>query len=779
VDDTTLEALEYPQVLRELKGFTSTPLGAESVQKLRPSKDFFEVEEAFKELKEVSSILNTSGGFPLGGVSDIRHLLGNTGPEGAYLQPSELLDVKNNIDAISSLKSDLTPAFTRSFPLISTKIESFSDYTGLLKELEGIVDESGCIKDDASSVLLSLRRDIRTTRQRARAVVEGLSGSKNLREFLRDDIFTISDDRYVLCVAAGHHTRLPGVVHGRSGSGLTYYIEPFQAVELNNRLAILKKEEKAEEVEILKRGTELVSYRVDEILMDLKTVAALDLVQAKARFKEYMNAVLPVITTSSSYKGLRLINARHPLLVFKEFRGGEPVVSVDIILEKGCSVLVISGANAGGKTVALKTLGLLSLMVNSGLAIPVDQGSEVVLFNDIFADIGDRQNIAECLSTFSAHLKRTGEILDKSGPGTLVLIDEIGVGTDPSEGGALALTVLEALKDRGARVAVTTHLNLLKAHAHSDRSFQNASVVFDEKTLKPFYTLRYGMPGASLGLTVARSLGISEELIERAAEKLKGDEGAFVESIEALEREKRSLRVTNERLEELEVRKGKALDRLRRDRDLMLEKAREKVDAIVKGAGEEIREIAARMKQKGIKANRGGGRKAVSDVRGRVIPLLSGPKVRFVPEVGDVVDIEGTGTRGEVINVDGDGKKAELLVGGMKVWVARERLMKGPRSNIRPLKPIPSRQKKTFIETEAPTSVNLIGMRVDEALRVLARVLDRAHMEGIERVEVIHGVGTGQLAKAVAEYLKTNGLVKGFGSGDLVRGGGVTVVEIA
>jgi DNA mismatch repair protein MutS2 len=511
----------------------------------------------------------------------------------------------------------------------------------------------------------------------------------------------------------------------------------------------------------------------------LKTVAALDLVQAKARFKEYLNAVLPVINTSSNDVGLRLIKARHPLLVFKELGGGEPVTSVDIILEKGCNVLVISGANTGGKTVALKTLGLLSLMVNSGMAIPVDQGSEVVLFNDIFADIGDRQNIAQSLSTFSAHLKRTGEILDRSGPGTLVLIDEIGVGTDPSEGGALALSVLEALKNKGAMVAVTTHLNLLKAHAHSERSFQNASVVFDEKTLKPFYTLRYGMPGASLGLTVARSLGISKELIEMAAEKLKGDEGAFVESIEALEREKRSIRVANERLEELEERKGKALDRLRRDRELMLEKARKKVDAIVKGAGEEIKEIAARMKQQGIKANRVGARKSVSDVRGKVIPLLSGPEGRFVPEVGDVVDIEGTGTRGEVINVDGDGKKVELLVGGMKVWVARERLMKGTQSNVMPSGPRPSRQKKVFVETEAATTVNLIGMRVDEALRMLARVIDRAHMEGIESVEVIHGIGTGQLAKAVAEYLKTNGLVKGFGSGDLARGGGVTVVEVA
>jgi DNA mismatch repair protein MutS2 len=255
VDETTLEALGYPQVLRELEGFTSTPLGAESVLKLRPSKDFFEVEEAFEELKEASHILDTSGGLQLGGIGDIRPLLEKTGPEGAYLLPSELLEVKKNLEAISGLKSVSTPSSSRSFPLTSTpimacKIGSLSDSNGLVKELEAIVDDRGSIKDCASSRLRRLRRDIHTTRERARAVVEGLAGSKKFKEFLQEDIFTIRDDRYVLCIAAGHYTRLPGVVHGRSGSGLTYFIEPFQAVELNNRLAILKKEEKAEEVEI-------------------------------------------------------------------------------------------------------------------------------------------------------------------------------------------------------------------------------------------------------------------------------------------------------------------------------------------------------------------------------------------------------------------------------------------------------------------------------------------------------------------------------------------------
>lgn len=775
MDDTTLEALEYPQVLKELKGFTFTPVGAKKVLKLRPSNDICEVREAFEELKESSTIINTAGGLPLSGLKDIRPILKKAAPEGACLKPSELLDVKNNINVISALSSTLTPAFTGSFPLTSALIGSLSDYRDISKELGKILDSNGEIKDDASSRLFRLRRDIRSSRQRARAVVEELSTNKKFREFLRDDILTIRDDRYVLCIEASHHAHLPGVVHGRSGSGSTYYIEPFQAVELNNRLAILKKEEKAEEMEILRRATRSVSARADEMLKDQATVALLDSTEARARFKEHLNAVLPELSPHGSDVAVKFKNARHPLLVFKELRGGEPVTPVDIILEKGRSVLVISGANTGGKTVALKTLGLLCLMVNSGMAIPADEGSEAVFFNNIFADIGDRQDIAESLSTFSAHLKRTGEILERAGPGTLVVMDEIGVGTDPSEGGALALAVLEVLKKKGARAAVTTHLNLLKAHAHSDPSFQNASVVLDEKTLKPHYKLRYGTPGASLALSVARSLGISSELIEMAEEKLKGDEGAFIQSIEALRREKESLSAVKTRLEEMGERRQKAVERLRKDREVLLEKATKKVDEIVKGARDEIKGISERFEQEGIKATRTPAVKAVTEVKERVTTLLAGPGQRYVPGVGDVAEIEGTGSRGEVIGLDTEAKKAELLVGGMKVWIAWDRLTKSGKAKPGRKGSRPSGRQRAFVDEGYGPSVNLIGMRVDEALKVVERAIDRAHMEGIERVEVIHGIGTGTLARAVGEYLKTNELVKGYNSGDT---GGVTVVEI-
>lgn len=792
MDDITLEALEYPLVLQELKGFTSTPVGAEAVLNLRPLRDFSGVEEAFKELKESSAIVDTSGGLPLSGVEDIRPIVKKTAPEGACLKPSELLDVKNTLGAVSGVSAVLTPAFTGSFPLTSARIGSLSDYKDILKELDAILDAKGEIKDDASSRLFRLRKDIRSSRARARSLVEELSANKKFKEFLRDEIFTIRDDRYVLCVEASQHTRLPGVVHGRSGSGLTYYIEPLQAVELNNRLAILKKEEVAEEMEILKRATGLVSAGAGEIQRDLKTIASLDSVQARARFKEHLNAVLPGLSPAAPDVAVRFINARHPLLVFKELRGGkggeggEAVTPVDIILEKGESVLVISGANTGGKTVALKTLGLMSLMVNSGMAVPADEGSEAVFFNNIFADIGDRQNIAESLSTFSAHLKRTGEILERSAPGTLVLVDEIGVGTDPSEGGALALAFLEALKKRGARTAVTTHLNVLKAHAHSDPSFQNASVAFDEDTLKPLYKLRYGTPGASLALTVARSLGISEELIESAAEKLKGDEGAFVQSIEALQRETESLSDAKRRLEELEERREKALERLRKDRTKMLEKAKKMVEEVVKGAREEIRDISARFEEEGVKVQKAPAIKAVSGVGGRVAKLLSSDEGgrRFVPEVGDSVEIEGIGAVGEVIRVDGEGgaggaggagKKVELLVGGMKVWIALERLRKGNKQKPGRKRTRPSVEEAFTGAGPGPT-VNLIGMRVDEALQVVEKAIDMAHMEGIDRVEVIHGIGTGSLARAVGEYLKSNELVKSFNPGDT---GAVTVVEIA
>ncbi|MCC6502714.1 MAG: Smr/MutS family protein, partial [Deltaproteobacteria bacterium] len=601
--------------------------------------------------------------------------------------------------------------------------------------------------------------------------LESIAIDKDTKEYLQEDIISIRDDRYVLAIKAGVHAGFQGVVHGRSGSGSTYFMEPIALVELNNKVAILKKEEKTEEIEILKAATAKVSLQRDFLLADIEIAAAIDVIQSKALFGRATGGIVPEIRERGE---VRLLSALHPILVFKEKRGETRAIPIDIVIPEDRGVLVISGANTGGKTVALKTLGLLTLMALSALPIPVAEGSAIVAFRELFSDIGDRQDITASLSTFSAHVKRMGGFLENAAEGSLVLIDEIGAGTDPSEGGAFALAALETLRERGARIIITTHLNLLKAHAQVDRNYLNASVEFDEKTLRPLYRLRYGVPGPSLGLSIAQSLGIPEEVIKRAHGYIKEKEGAFIESIRILEEEKEAARKLRERLALLEVQRDKALERLRQDRAVMVERARRNIDGMVEKAGEEIRVSISKFRAEG-KAST--GKRTASEVikaGERLKERLGHKKERYVPKKGEKVSLSGSSTKGTVITVDTDGKRAEVMVGSLKVWAPWDKLEK--RGGVEPK---PSQGISLSADMDIASTLNIIGMRVDEAMPFVTRFLDNAHSSGLASVEIVHGVGTGALSRAIEEFLKGNPIVRSFHHAGQARGGaGVTVVEL-
>lgn len=777
VDHTTLETLEYPAVLKELAASTVTPLGLEKALGLKPSSDINSLEETFKEFSEIRDVIKFSGRLPLGGVADIRALLAKAEPFGAYLLPEELMQVRTNLEASIRLKAIEDSNFKRAYPRTSTKIEAISDQKPLYNELLRIIDDKGWIKDNASPELYHIRKEIRSNKERARSILENLSNDKKFKELLQEDIITIRDDRYVFLIKTGMHTRLDGVIHGRSGSGETYFIEPFQLVELNNKVAILKKEEKAEEIAVLKAATREVLGQRDFILNDLGLLGDLDICQAKALFANALGAVVPVIKKSGE---VRIKGARHPLLAVKETKGTSKVVPIDIIITENCNVLVISGANTGGKTVALKTLGLLTLMALSGIPVTAEEGSEVVAFTSIFSDIGDRQDIIASLSTFSAHIKRISGFLDLAGPGSLVLIDEIGTGTDPSEGSAFALAALETFREKGAVTVTTTHLNFLKAHAQADPFYMNASVEFDESTLKPLYILHYGVPGPSLGLSIAESLGIPKEIIERARLHIKGEESAFIESVRVLEEEKEEIRKLKERLARLEEDRNRAVERLRADRAVIVEKAKAKIEGIVKSAKDEIRATINRMQEERVRAVSGAKTAAiVEETGGRVIEKLIPRKREFyIPEAGDKVIISGSNSKGVVLKVDSDAKRAELTVGNIKVWVPWDKLTKRGGTAERPKKA--GQAINIDADMETSQSLNIIGMRAEEAIPLVTKFIDNAHANGLGTVEVIHGVGTGRLAKVVEEYLKASKVVKKFYHGDPARGGGgVTIVELA
>ncbi|MDO8426251.1 MAG: endonuclease MutS2 [Deltaproteobacteria bacterium] len=775
MDNTTLETLEYGPVLKELAGFTITPPGRERAEGLRPLSAIPSIEGAFKEYSEVDGFVKASGRLPLGGVSDIRGLIAKLGPEGAYLLPEELILIRNNLCASLQLKSLLNPSFSRSYPLLSSKIGSISIQKPLHSELVRIIDDKGEIRDNASSGLYRIRKELKGNKERARSIIEDISTDKKVKELLQEDIITIRDDRYVLSIKAGMHTGFSGVIHGRSGSGATYFIEPLELVELNNRVTVLKKEERAEEIEVLKEAARRVSGQKDLLLSDQETIGSLDCVQAKALFAKVLDAKVPVIKKDGE---VSLKKARHPLLILKEIRGSQKVVPIDIVIPDGCMVLVISGANTGGKTVALKTLGLLTLMALSGIPIPVEENSEIVAFSSIFSDIGDRQDIIASLSTFSAHIKRIREFLSLAGQGSLVLIDEIGAGTDPSEGGALALAALDTFKEAGAVTVITTHLNLLKAHAQTDPAYLNVSVEFDESTLKPLYALHYGLPGASLGLSIALSLGIPPELIGRARKNISEKEGAFIESIRLLEEEKEEVKRLRERLAALEKRREETVAKLREKREVIVERAKAKIESIVIKAKDDIRKRVEKLREENLKvpsALAGRLNAEVDDAGARVIEKLVPKAERYAPYAGDKVTMAGSNSKGVVLSVDNEGRKAELMVGNIKVWVAWDKLKKRVGGDSKR----PYSGVSVNAEVEAASSINIIGMRVEEAIPLITKFLDNAHANGLQTVEIIHGIGTGRLARAVEEYLKKNDLVKDFRHGDPMRGGGgVTVAEL-
>lgn len=786
MDKATLRALEFPAVIAELKGLASIPPGADVTGALEPCSDRSAVEKTFAELKELSAYYKVEGKLPLGGTEDIRPLLAEVEPEGAYLLAEEILVIRGNLEASRAARALLNSRFRTDSPLLTSIMETLSDQRLLASEIDRTFDEKGWIRDEASGELYRIRSEIRSVKERARAFLDRLAGDENTREFLQEDIITIRDDRYVLCVKAGKHTNIRGVVHGRSGSGASFFIEPLEIVELNNNHAVLRKEERAEEVRILRDITRFILDQKDFLVADQDVLAGLDSLQARVLFAEKVGALVPELAADGLVK---LIGARHPLLVLKEISGGPPVIPVDIMVEPGCRVLVISGANTGGKTVALKTLGLLTVMTLSGIPVPVEEGSAIVLFESVFSDIGDSQNIEASLSTFSAHVQRMKGFLASAGAGSLVLIDEIGAGTNPAEGGALAMAAIEAFRRKGALVVVTTHLNLLKAHAQTDPGYINASVEFDEDTLKPLYRLRYGVPGSSLGLSIARSLGLPGEIIDTAIGLLDESENLFVESVKRLDDARAEVEEMRDRLNLLESRRDEAVRKFRGERERMLEKARKRVEDIVEKARAEIRKASAKASKETTALTVRTGRQSVERAAREALKGLGEKKKKlYIPEVGDRAGITGSTTRGEVVRVDREGKKAELRVGSLKVWVPWEKLTVKGKIEKRERSPMERKGSLGRVAddivvgstVEPTTSINIIGKRTEEALPVVTRFLDAAHAGGLEKVEIIHGLGTGALMKAVHGLLAETPFVRDFHRGDPDHGGaGVTVVELA
>jgi DNA mismatch repair protein MutS2 len=785
--EASLRVLEYDKVTTLLAGFTACTPGRELALALAPLTSREGVAEALAEVSEMVVLLVAQGRPPVGGCRDLREALYRLRAEGTFLLPEVLIDVLSSIEAARDCRNYF--ADPEQAPHLAGRSAELEPLRELQREIRRSIGARGELLDSASFELGDVRQQVRQLRSRIKRSLENLLSSERLAGAFQERLITERNGRYVVPVRADHRGQVKGFIHDESASGQTLFVEPVSVLEWNNQLQSLQREEKREEERVLRRLSVLVRRESPALQRNQEILAHVDLRAAAGHLSRGCDAVAPRLADTPL---LELHAARHPLLIFQPdgSRRQQPAVAIDLLLGEGADTLVISGPNTGGKTVALKTIGLLALMVRSGLHIPCRPDSRIGLFGQIFADIGDEQSIEENLSTFSGHLRRIGRILAEADGESLVLMDEAGTGTDPAEGGALAMAVLDSLRRRGARTVVTTHLNLIKGYAHMQQGVENAAVEFDRTTLAPTYRLYYGIPGASNAFTIARRLGIGEEVLERAAGYLGQGEREGLELLEELNRLRKDLdrdltdaaslkrRAEQERekrrllLQELEAQKRGILDKAIRRGEQLVREAERRLKTVLKEARDE--QIDTKEKAR-LTAELRGVREELSTLVPD--PVRKGPAPLEVG-VGELLRVPALKAEAEVVRLCGNevelsilGKKLRLPLARLEAFSPRRFAKRGGGGKVR----------SSHIEREGFTpKLMLIGKRADEALLLLDRFVDDALLHHQRQLEVVHGTGEGILRRMVRDFLAGHSEVEAFHAADLAQGGdNVTLVELS
>ena len=779
-----LRVLEFDKFIALLARFTASEPGRELVLTLAPLGEEAAVKRALAEAAEMVTYLAAGGTLPLAGNRDLQPLLGQLQAEGSWLAPLALLDLLVSLEAAQECQRSLVGR--AELEELSALVTGITPLRDLADELRGTIGPRGEILDRASADLSAIRRQMLQLRARIRKTLEGLLLAEKYAGVFQDNLVTERNGRYVLPVRADHRSRIKGFVHDESASGQTLYVEPATVLDANNELQHLQREEKREEERILRRLSAAARHYRPALLDNQRILTRLDLRAAIARYARLSDACAPQLVAAPM---LELRSARHPLLLIDP--AGSPrhltVVAIDLLLGEESDTLVVSGPNTGGKTVALKTAGLLLTMVASGVPIPCSPASRVHLFTRLFADIGDEQSLEQSLSTFSGHLVRLREILAAADGDSLVLLDEVGTGTDPSEGGALALAILDTLRERGARVMVTTHLNLVKGYAQLHPGVSNAAVEFDHQTLAPAYRLHYGIPGASNAMTIARRLGLPEDVLARAESYLGGDERAGLQVMEELNLLKQQAYAERETAQQLRVQAEHDREKRKRllreseaQRQELLEKATRRADRLLREAESRLKTILARAEGGGHDArSRAELTSALHAVRDEVAQVRSLPAAPPRPpaevKLGEILRIVDLQSEGEVTRILGE--EVELDCGGKKLRLPLTRL--APCTPRRFARKGAARMKKTVEDRPIQTKLLLVGKRMEEALLLLDRALDDALLNGLSEMEIVHGAGEGILRRAVREFLAGHQGIRGFHPAEAGYGGdNVTVVEL-
>ncbi len=774
-----LARLEWPDLTARLAARLRT---AQALALLERAPFADSVEAARRWLSETSEARALQGAgtdLPCGALPELSAELARLAKGGA-LSASELLTVGRLARAVA----DARALFSRragEAPLLAERSRALSDARPLADAIDRTLDASGGVRDSASPALAAARREAREAAGRVRERVDGLLGERELRAALQDDFVTMRNDRYVLPVRAEARSRVPGIVHDASASGTTLFIEPEAVVELNNRLKQAELAIERETRRVLMELSAQAAPAAPALGADLEILAQLDLAFARARLAEDLGANEPLFDDDARFE---LRQLRHPLLP-------ADAVPNDLRLGESFHVLVISGPNAGGKTVAMKALALAALMARAGLHVAAAPGSRVGAVDAVLADIGDEQDIRESLSTFSAHMANLATIVSEAGPRSLVLLDEIGVGTDPGEGTALAQAILEVLAHSEARVVATTHFGLLKEMADVDARFENACVDFDEETLAPTYRLRLGMSGASSARAVAARMGMPASVLERANGLLAREDRRLDQMLAEISASRAALERERSEAARLRVESETArndyrakLERLQERRDQLFAAMREGLDGAFQNAHAEVAAVIRELQ-------RGGSARDAARARERLIelqqkaeqaeqahksPASEPPHTRVDwrhSRPGDPVDVVGAGS-GTLLALPDARGRVRVQVGSARLTVPAERVRGRPAAASRPTPPIV--QVDPLPDRSTPTRVDVRGLRLEEAMSAVEKALDDAARAGLSYLEILHGIGTGALMSGVRERLRELPHVKRIEAGAAETGGpGVTL----
>ncbi len=799
MDARSIALLEFPQVRDRLAEHTSFDPSRRLAEALVPSSDPVIVGRGLDETDQARALLSERPGVGIGGAKDIEPLVGRA-VRGGRLEPLQFIDVVDTLDAVVRLQTAIADDRRA---LIRDLGRRLHPLPALRSTLARSFDPAGELLDTASPRLGALRGTVRIAYDRLRRRLDSLVTSE-LGSALQEPIVTLRNGRYVVPIRAEARSRVKGIVHDASGSGATLFVEPLVVVELGNAWREAQAAVEEEEARILDELSALVAANATLLRESLGALAQFDFWAAKAQLASEMDGVR---AETADRTEVVLLSARHPGLTGR-------VVPIDIRLGDGYTALVITGPNTGGKTVTLRTLGLLSLMHQAGLHIPAAAGSRLPVLRDVFADIGDEQSIAQSLSTFSGHLRSIIRIVEHAGPGTLVLLDELGAGTDPTEGSALAQALLDHFIRSGALVAATTHYAEIKVYAHETPQARNASVAFDLETLSPTYRLTIGLPGGSQAFAIAERLGLPEAIVADARSRLTENQRAFESTLASIRRQEDEIAVAVERARAAEAKAADALRtaederrRARRERDEAVRAARDEAQRLVDQLRDDVAAMRRKLERETVTAPAIDAALARAD---QTLGRLPGP----TPEadrsaapapphawrLGERARSRSVGWEGRIAALEKAGTRATLEAGGLRVSVSVDDLepaigpvgaaagggsgaagaagaRRPPAASVEPASGITSMRLQRA--RSVASSLDLRGARVDEALEALSRYLDDASLAGLDQVTVIHGLGTGALRDAVRALAGSHPLVRGFRAGERGEGGdGATIVRL-